>query len=382
MHWQKIVFQIAVSNSKSKINPLKINIKKEIGSFFELKPSPRSWHIPFLAGLSVGIPLIFGYYSGNVKASLTASLAGLVILYIPNTKDIFEMMMKMFVCSFGMIISYIFGLVFSFNMWIAPLAFGIFSAIVYYIVRYFNLKPPGSFFFIMMASMAIGLPHNPEAIPQKIGVFTIGTLNACLICLIYTLLKSKKEPSKNVTTLQINPYVNLVESQIIGICMFASVLIGQIFKLDYPYWIPVSSLAVLQGVNQYHIWKRGLHRIIGTLIGLVIAWFIFSYINDTLWICIAIICLQIIVEMLITRHYALAVMFLTPMGILLAETGSSTSLNPDYLLKMRLLEILIGSVIGCVGGWFLYNERIRFNSIKGLRKSKIVLRKSFKKEKS
>jgi hypothetical protein len=70
------------------------------------------------------------------------------------------MMMKMFVCSFGMIISYIFGLVFSFNMWIAPLAFGIFSAIAYYIVRYFNLKPPGSFFFIMMASMAIGLPHQ------------------------------------------------------------------------------------------------------------------------------------------------------------------------------------------------------------------------------
>jgi hypothetical protein len=69
------------------------------------------------------------------------------------------------------------------------------------------------------------------------------------------------------------------------------------------------------------------------------------------------------------------------MGILLAETGSSTSLNPDYLLKMRLLEILIGSTIGCIGGWFLYNERIRFSSIKNLRKSKVVLRKSFQKSK-
>ena len=115
----------------------------------------------------------------------------------------------------------------------------------------------------------------------------------------------------------------------------------------------------------------------GTIIGLGIAWFIFSYVNDILWICVCIITLQIIVEMLITRHYALAVMFLTPMGILLAETGSSTSLNPDYLLKMRFLEILIGSAIGCIGGWFLYNERIRFSSIKNLRKSKIVLSKSF-----
>ena len=210
---------------------MKINyIKEEISSFFVLKPSPRSWHIPFLAGFAVGIPLLFGYFFADVRSALTASLAGLVILYIPNSKDIFEIMMKMFVCSFGMIISYIFGLVFSFNMWIAPFAFGIFSAIAYYIVRYFNLKPPGSFFFIMMASMAIGLPHHPEAIPQKIGIFTIGTLNACLICLIYSLMKNKKESKSSLTTFQINPYVNLVESFIIGICMFASVLVGQIFN--------------------------------------------------------------------------------------------------------------------------------------------------------
>ena len=324
---------------------------------------------------------MFGYFLGDIKSALTASLAGLVIIYIPSNSDFIETMMKMFVCSFGMIISYGLGLTFSFNLWTASLVFGIFSAIAYYIARYFNLKPPGSFFFIMMASMAIGLPHNLELIPKRVGVFTIGTVNACLICLIYSVLNSKKEANKNHTTFHINPYVNLVESCIIGICMLVSVFIGKFFNLDYPYWIPISSLAVLQGVNQYHIWKRGLHRIIGTTIGLGIAWLIFSYVTSPLLICVCIITLQIIVEMLITRHYALAVTFLTPMGILLAETGSSTSLNPDYLLQMRLLEILIGSGIGCVGGWFLFNERVRFNSVKHLRKSKVVLRKSFMKNK-
>jgi uncharacterized membrane protein YgaE (UPF0421/DUF939 family) len=356
-------------------------IKNELLSFFKLKPSPRSWHIPFLAGLAVGIPLLFGYFLGDIRSALTASLAGLVIIYIPSSSGFIETMMKMFVCSFGMIISYGLGLTFSFNLWIASLVFGIFSAIAYYIARYFNLKPPGSFFFIMMASMAIGLPHHPELIPKRIGIFTIGTLNACLICLIYSTLISKKETKKNLTTFNINPYVNFVESFIIGICMLVSVFIGKFFQLDYPYWIPISSLAVLQGVNQYHIWKRGVHRIIGTTIGLGIAWLIFSYITSPLWICVCIISLQVIVEMLITRHYALAVMFLTPMGILLAETGSATSLDPDYLLKMRLIEILIGSAIGCIGGWFLYNERIRFNSIKHLRRSKVVLKKSFQRDK-
>lgn len=352
--------------------------KNELLSFFKLKPSPRSWHIPFLAGFSVGIPLMFGYFLGDIRSALTASLAGLVIIYIPSNSGLIETMIKMFVCSFGMIISYSFGLAFSFNLWIASFFFGILSTVAYYVARYFNLKPPGSFFFIMMASMAIGLPHASELIPKRIGIFTIGTLNACLIVLIYSVLNSKKELNKNITTFNINPYVNLVESVIIGICMMVSVFIGKFFQLDYPYWIPISSLAVLQGVTRYHIWKRGVHRIVGTTIGLGIAWWIFSYISSPLWICVCIISLQIIVEMLITRHYALAVMFLTPMGILLAETGSSTSLEPDYLLQMRFLEILIGSAIGCVGGWFLYNERIRFNSIKHLRRSKLVLRKSFR----
>jgi hypothetical protein len=346
-----------------------------------LKPSPRSWHIPFLAGLAVGIPLIFGYILGDIRSALTASLAGLVIIYIPSNSGFIETMMKMFVCSFGMIISYSIGLAVSFDLWISSLAFGILSTVAYYVARYFNLKPPGSFFFIMMASMAIGLPHSLELIPKRVGIFTIGTLNACIICLIYSVFIAKKQHQNNSNSFRINPYVNFVESFIIGICMLISVFIGKFFHLDYPYWIPISSLAVLQGVNRYHIWKRGLHRIIGTLIGLGIAWLIFSFVSSPLWICVFIITLQIIVEMLITRHYALAVMFLTPMGILLAETGSSTSLDPDYLLKMRLIEILIGTAIGCIGGWFLFNERIRFNSVKHLRRSKIVLRKSFQRGK-
>ncbi len=352
-------------------------IKSELLSFFKLKPSPRSWHIPFLAGLAVGIPLMFGYFLGDVKSALTASLAGLVIIYIPSNSGLIETMMKMFVCSFGMIISYSLGLAFSFNLWMASLVFGILSTVAYYVARYFNLKPPGSFFFIMMASIAIGLPHAPELIPKRVGVFTIGTLSACLICLIYSVLFSKKDAKNGIARIDINPYVNLVESFIVGICMLVSVFVGKFFHLDYPYWIPISSLAVLQGVNQYHIWKRGLHRIIGTLVGLGIAWLIFSFVRSPFWICVCIISLQMIVEMLITRHYALAVVFLTPMGILLAETGSSTSLEPDYLLQMRFLEILIGSAIGCVGGWFLYNERIRFNSVKHLRRSKMVLKKRF-----
>ena len=323
---------------------------------------------------------MFGYFTDNITTALTASLAGLVILYIPNTNDIFKMMMKMFLCSFGMILSCLFGLMFSFDIWIATIGFTIFSGIVHYVSKYFRLKPPASFFFIMIAAMMIGQPFNLEKIPTKLGIFAIGTIIATSVSILYCVLINPKH--KNIGTksfFKVNPYINIVESIIIGSCMGVSILVGKLFHLDYPFWIPISSLAVLQGVNKVHIWKRGFRRIIGTFAGLLIAWAIFSFFRNPLTVCIIIICLQIIIELLITRHYALTVVFLTPMGMLLAETGSPTSLDPDHLLKMRLIQILIGSAIGSIGGWFLYNEKLRFNTVKNLRKSRIALRRRFSK---
>ena len=351
-------------------------LRKELPKFFRIKPSNRSWHIPILAGLSVGIPLLTGYYFQDLRSALTASLAGLVILYIPTKGNILEIMSTMFVCGFGMIFSYSLGTILSFNEWIAPIGFGLFSMVVYYISRYFNLKPPGSFFFIMIASMAIGLPHSIETIPRSIGLFTIGTLNAMVLTFLYSILFLRKTSGKQkMPVFTINHYVNLSESAIIGVFMMLSILIGKVFKLDYPYWIPISCLAVLQGVNSYHIWKRGLHRILGTITGLFIAWAIFSYVKTPLGICLCFIALQIIIELLIARHYALAVVFLTPMGILLAETGSPQSLEPDYLLRMRFLEILIGSFLGGIGGWFLYNEQLKLKSIKTISRTAAVAQK-------
>lgn len=351
--------------------------RKEISHFFRLKPNNRSWHIPFLAGLSVGIPLLSGYFFGDLRSALTASLAGLTILYMPTRGNLLDTMTTMFICCFGMIVSYSCGIIFSFNDYIAPIGFGILAFAAYYLTKFFALKPPGSFFFIMIASMAIGMPHHLHEIPRSIGLFTMGTLSACILTFLYTLLtKMSENKPKTRTPAPPDPYANLLESAIIGLFMMLSVGLGKVFRLEYPYWIPISCLAVMQGVNQYHIWKRGLHRIIGTLLGLLIAWAIFSFVNSPLEICLCIIALQIIVELLITRHYALAVVFLTPMGILLAETGSATSLDPDYLLKMRFTEIVLGSVLGGIGGWFLFNERIRIKSARNLRRTQKVLKKN------
>ncbi len=353
-------------------------ISQDFRKFFRLKASPRSWHIPFLAGLSVGIPLMIGYYFDEVRLALTASLAGLTILYLPTQGNIFQIMTKMFVCAFGMIVSYSFAILFSFTDWSAVLGFGIIATIFHYVSKYFNLKPPGSFFFIMIASMALGNTHHLPNVPRSIGLFSLGAINACLLALFYSLaFLPKTTKTKIKSSFKINPYTNFAESLIIGISMMLSVLIGRLFDLDYPYWIPISCLAILQAVHRYHILKRSIHRLIGTIIGLGLVWLIFTFINNVLLLCFCIIILQIIVELLITRHYALTVIFLTPLGVLLAETGSAITSDPNHLLQMRLIEVLIGTGLGLIGGWFLFHEKIKYLDKKYHKRSKKVIEKSF-----
>ncbi|MFD2554165.1 hypothetical protein [Sphingobacterium tabacisoli] len=44
-------------------------------------------------------------------------------------------------------------------------------------------------------------------------------------------------------------------------------------------------------------------------------------------LCLLILMLQFIIEMLVVRHYALAVIFITPLTFFLAEIGSAFSVD-------------------------------------------------------
>ena len=344
---------------------------QELKNFFILKSSVRSWHIPVLAGLSVGIPLMVGLYFDQSKAALTASLGGLVILYMPITNSIFKRMLVMFVCSFGMMLSYSVGLIFSFNPIVAVLVFGALTIVVHYVARTFNMKPPGSFFFIMIAAIAFMMPNDLTLAPQKIGIFTLGTMSAFLLALIYSLL-IKHDLEENTAQLSIvidrNPYHNGIESALVGLFMAISLAVGYIFELNNGYWIPISALAVLQGANSYIVGKRAIHRILGTSVGLMLCFFILTTFNSNVGIAISIIVLQVIIELLIARHYALAVVFITPISILLAEAGTVNHVDPLVLIESRFLDILIGSAIGVIGGFFIYSQKVRVYTSLGLRK--------------
>lgn len=319
--------------------------------------------------------MIFGLLIGKMEAGKLGSLAGLSILYIQSDK-LAERMILLMTCCFGIMISYTVGLLFSFNPVMAPVALASWSFCVHYSLYKLNLnRPPGNFFFIMLASTAICTPFHAESIPEKIGYVAMGTIFTCAVGFIYSMLTLKENKETGSIPPGKEAYTTIVESLTFAFFMGLSLAIALSLKLEKPYWIPISCLAVMQGSSTKHVWLRGTQRIVGTLIGLGTTWLIAFGKPTPLFMVIAITLIQIIVEFLVVRNYAIAVIFITILTIFLSESGRQLSQNTNEVFLLRMIDIIIGSVIGIVGGWVLFHEKVHFQTTRQLRKSRLVLKK-------
>jgi uncharacterized membrane protein YccC len=329
---------------------------QDVMSLLAWKPSTRHWHIPFLASLCVGFPALIGVNFGRFDAGIMASIGALVILYMPHT-SIPHRMVTLATCSLGLTACFALGVSTSFNPYVSAAVLGLTTTLVTLITRFYALPPPGSFFFILVAAVAGTLPFDPALIPVHVGLFVLGGIQACLLAFLYSLLVARKAAPSASPPLERRAEGIIPDSVVIGLFVGGSLLLAQILGLDNPYWVPISCAAIMQGASFRAVWHRKVHRIIGTAIGMGLAWVIFSLPLSPWELVGAIMALNFMVEFLVVRNYGLAVIFITPLTVLLAE-ASKVALPPDQLVLARMSDIVLGSVIGFIGGGILHHPEI------------------------
>lgn len=280
------------------------------------------------------------------------------------------------VCGFGFILSYAVGSVFSFGTLVPALVLALYTFSIHYALFRLNLnRPPGNFFFAMLACMAIATPQEIPAIASGVGNVALGVIIACTIGLAYSLITlNGKENRHRMVIFQQNQYTNITESIIFGATIGASLLVAKLLQMENPYWVPISCMAVMQGISTSQVWERALQRVGGTVIGLGLTWLLFQF-PLTVWqVCLCIIGLQTIVEFLVVRNYGLAAVFITALTILLAEPNIALAEQTNVLIQARLVDTLLGSTIGAIGGWLLYHEKVHFYAKWQLRRTKTIVK--------
>jgi hypothetical protein len=333
--------------------------KTELRHLTTVKSSDRRWQMPFCAALASGLPLLVGAWFGHIDYGLVSSLGGLVFLYTPATK-LSHRIVSLMACAFSMSACYTLGVICHFLPALLVPMLTVITILVSMLCRVYALGPPGSLFFVMAASIGVYTPIGVLQVPTQVGLLTMGCLLACIIAFFYSLyLLRLQPPQPNPPPPQPTFDYVVFDPILIGLFVGLSIALAQTLQLQRPYWVPVSCLAVIQEISLRDVWNRQLHRIAGTAIGVLLAWALLALPLNPWSVSAMMMLLTFLIETLVVRHYGLAVIFITPLTIFLAEAAQLGHHSPNVMLQARLLDTALGSILGLLGGICLHNPTFR-----------------------
>lgn len=333
--------------------------RAEAAALIALQPSDRPWQLPFAAAISSGTPMLVGAYLGLPVAGALGAVAGLSFLYLPAT-SLSRRIPVIMACAFAMLASFAIGLASHLIPGATILMIAGVTAAALLFCRAQAVFPPGPIFMVMAAAIAAFSPASASTAIQNLGYFAIGCVWACAVAVIYSayILRSRPSlPPQPPSALDLE--VALIDAIIVGLFVGASLAFAAGLGLPKPYWVPVSCLAIMQGVTLRASWNRNVHRIIGTVIGMGLTWVLLPFLHNSWALALAVTLLTLLIETAVVRHYAFAAIFITPLTIMLAEASSPGQISAGILMQTRLIDTVIGALIGLAGAACLHNDRVR-----------------------
>jgi hypothetical protein len=130
--------------------------------------------------------------------------------------------------------------------------------------------------------------------------------------------------------------------------------IGVLTGSGHPHWAMAAAAVPLAGADLPSSVHRGLHRIMGTFLGLLIVAVVLipgPWAPAQLFpgaeaaaLAILVVIFQFTTELFMTRHYGLAMVSFTPVILLITQLAAPA--DPYVLITERGVETLVGAVIG------------------------------------
>nr|WP_269329644.1 FUSC family protein [Kineosporia babensis] len=111
----------------------------------------------------------------------------------------------------------------------------------------------------------------------------------------------------------------------------------------HPYWAMVSAVAPLTGPSSTHRVARAMHRIWGTLAGVLLSLAILSFDPNVVTTLVLALIAQAWAELFVARNYGLAVIGITPLALLMQHLAVES--DPLSTAADRLAETALGLAI-------------------------------------
>ena len=114
-------------------------------------------------------------------------------------------------------------------------------------------------------------------------------------------------------------------------------------SIGHPFWAAVTVAALMPALAARDVWHRTIYLMLGTLGGVAIATFLFSFNPAHLALIAIIIVCQAVAEIAVSRNYGVALLFFCPLAIAMSNLSRGAPWPP--ILADRVFEAALGVVV-------------------------------------
>ena len=218
----------------------------------------------------------------------------------------------------------------------------------------FGWHPPGALFPLFAATVSAMGPPSAQNVLAALVVCGLSGAFATLVGHLGVLRERKdfglRLPHTSVRNVLRTPGMPR-ELLLLGLTLALSGLIGSWWGHTHSYWAMVAASAAFSGPHRRARFIRGVHRVIGTLLGVVAAWPILSMHPRGVWAVVVIVLLQSAAELFVGRNYALALIAITPLALMMGQLVHEQ--HVPTVLADRAVETVIGATLALIALCFL-----------------------------
>jgi hypothetical protein len=333
---------------------------KLLAEMFSIGPGNKDHHPALRCATGVFVPLITLVLLGRLDLAIFASFGAFTGIYGRGEPHAARfalqlragllMLLVMLLAALSARIETAWGLDRTATTWLLVLATTLVAGGCSVAISWLRLRPGGSLFHIFAFAAIASIPNQPP-LWQGMLVAVLTTVLCLLIGFSSRILPSHRTPWSWPPRIRRTPaekrtawLEGLGYLVAAGLAGSLATWAGQQLGFGHNYWAMVAAVVPLVGHTTRHRIRRGVQRIVGTVLGLlVLAAVLLLGLEPWQTVLVMALC-QFGAEMFIIRQYLLAQVFVTPLALI--STLLVVPASPSALLRDRIIETVIGAAVG------------------------------------
>jgi hypothetical protein len=310
-------------------------------------PHRGDHRVALRAAISVAVPLLVLWMLGRLDLSIYASFGAFAALY--GRHDVFRDRIRMQASAGGVLLAaMLIGTALSVVS--APaaasiLVLAVIASAVTLLAYTLRWHPPGPLFPVFAVGACATIPATTASFGDVLLVGGASVLFGLAVSAIIGLLTRGTQEAPPRSRQSVGPIAWEMAASV-GVAIAGAGFAGFLIMDSHWYWAAVGAVAAVSGAQLNARVIRGIQRLIGTLLGILVAAGVLAIDLPPLAVIALVVLLQAAAELFVGRNYGIAMVFITPLALLMVHLAAPTPV--DVLLQDRAIETVIGVAVGTV----------------------------------